>query len=253
MTDTNTLAPTDAELMQVIREAAFNSTIRRDGSTSLRIARAVLAKWGAPAPASQPVAVASDSAPSLANDPRLCCRSHPHEKQNLHCKLREVTAWLRWHAAAGKTPSAESMRAHAEQVDAVALEMRALPAGMDPVVWRWETHNGHAYSNSHADGEGGEPLYAASQVQAMLAAAPSGPAREPLTDEQMHKEFVALRERLFDARVGRACGSCEGGTYRADHNGYSQFHRCSECFHVPMWGEDGREFGAPTAPKGCAP
>ena len=57
MTDTNTLAPTDAELMQVIKDVAKNSAINRDGSTSLRIARAVLAKWGAPAPASPPVAV----------------------------------------------------------------------------------------------------------------------------------------------------------------------------------------------------
>ena len=43
---TNTLAPTDAELMQVIKDVAKNSAINRDGSTSLRIARAVLAKWG---------------------------------------------------------------------------------------------------------------------------------------------------------------------------------------------------------------
>ena len=50
-------APTDAELMQVIKDVAKNSAINRDGSTSLRIARAVLAKWGTPAPASQPVAV----------------------------------------------------------------------------------------------------------------------------------------------------------------------------------------------------
>ena len=46
MTDTNTLAPTDAELMQVIKDVTKNSAINRDGSTSLRIARAVLARWG---------------------------------------------------------------------------------------------------------------------------------------------------------------------------------------------------------------
>lgn len=56
MADANTLTPTDAELMQVIKDVAKNSAINRDGSTSLRIARAVLAKWGTPAPASQPVA-----------------------------------------------------------------------------------------------------------------------------------------------------------------------------------------------------
>ena len=46
MTDKPT--PTDAELFEVIREAARGGAVRRDGSTSLRIARAVLAKWGQP-------------------------------------------------------------------------------------------------------------------------------------------------------------------------------------------------------------
>ena len=49
MTDKPT--PTDAELFEVIREAARGGAVRRDGSTSLRIARAVLAKWGQPAQA----------------------------------------------------------------------------------------------------------------------------------------------------------------------------------------------------------
>ena len=43
--------PTDAELFEIIREAARGGAVRRDGSTSLRIARAVLAKWGTPQPA----------------------------------------------------------------------------------------------------------------------------------------------------------------------------------------------------------
>lgn len=74
MTDANTLTPTDAELMQVIKDVAKNSAINRDGSTSLRIARAVLAKWGAPAPASQPVA-----APAQAGE-------YPELPEALHCK-----------------------------------------------------------------------------------------------------------------------------------------------------------------------
>lgn len=48
MTDKPT--PADAELFEVIREAARGGAVRRDGSTSLRIARAVLAKWGTTAP-----------------------------------------------------------------------------------------------------------------------------------------------------------------------------------------------------------
>ena len=31
----------------------------------------------------------------------------------------------------------------------------------EPVAWRWPTHNGYAYAETHFDGEGGEPLYAA--------------------------------------------------------------------------------------------
>ena len=52
MTDKPT--PTDAELFGVIREAARGGAVRRDGSTSLRIARADLAKWGAPATGGEP-------------------------------------------------------------------------------------------------------------------------------------------------------------------------------------------------------
>ena len=52
-----TTEPTDAELFEVIREAARGGAVRRDGSTSLRIARAALAKWGTPpAVAGEPVA-----------------------------------------------------------------------------------------------------------------------------------------------------------------------------------------------------
>ena len=39
--------PTDAEILAVIREVSRGSAMRREGGLSLRIARAVLAKWGA--------------------------------------------------------------------------------------------------------------------------------------------------------------------------------------------------------------
>lgn len=83
----------------------------------------------------------------------LCCRSHPHEKQSLHCQLREVSAWLRWHASACTTPSADSMRLYADQVDAVA---HVLPAAQEksvgendsecaapPIGWRCTRTRGH--------------------------------------------------------------------------------------------------------------
>lgn len=68
-------------------------------------------------------------------------------------------------------------------------------------------------------------------------------SRQSLTENEMHQEIVALSERLFDARIGKSCSQCEGGTYQADHNGYSRFHRCNKCHYVPIWGEDGCEFG----------
>lgn len=58
----------------------------------------------------------------------LCCRSHPHEKQNMQCQLLEVSAWLRWHASACTTPSADSMRLYADQVDAVTGSLLDAPA-----------------------------------------------------------------------------------------------------------------------------
>ena len=54
MTDTNTLAPTDAEILDAA--AGFRSQHMHGGTTfdafdEIGFARAVLAKWGAPAPA----------------------------------------------------------------------------------------------------------------------------------------------------------------------------------------------------------
>ena len=127
MTDTLTLAPTDAEI-----EAAYRkvwSTIphaQRLSAFAHEIASTLAARWGAPAPASREVVAEPEH--SLCNDPRLCCRSHPHPDQSMHCQLREVAAWLRWHAATGKTPWPESMHTHAEQVDAAALALTAPPA-----------------------------------------------------------------------------------------------------------------------------
>ena len=256
MPDTNTLAPTDApDLLQIARSTGLRSHLQGVSATDARALLKAFVDALPPAPASQPVAVPTveGGAPSLANDPRLCCRSHPHEKQDLHCQLREVAAWLRWHAAAGKAPSAESMRAHAEQADAVALELRAVPAALEPVGYLEHGAAGSFLAYSKCDLNPQEALFTAAQVQAMLTAAPSGPAREPLTDEQMHKELVALREHIVDARVGKACSCCESGTYMVDSNGYNKFQRCNKCHYVPMWGKDGREFGIHIAPYGEKP
>ena len=89
-----------------------------------------------------------------AQDPRFCYRSHPHEHQDTHCQLREVSAWLRWHASACTTPSADSMRLYADQVDAVAHVLPAAqPKSVDendseceapPIGWRCTRTRGHA-------------------------------------------------------------------------------------------------------------
>jgi hypothetical protein len=67
MTDTKTQSPSDAELMEVIQEAARGCAARGDGSTPLRVARAVLALWGAPSTEQEPVAWAV--APLAWSDP----------------------------------------------------------------------------------------------------------------------------------------------------------------------------------------
>jgi hypothetical protein len=46
-----------------------------------------------------------------------------------------------------------------------AIEVLTHQMPGDPVVWRWKTHNGYAYSDEHYADEGGEPLYIAPQRQ----------------------------------------------------------------------------------------
>ena len=89
----------------------------------------------------------------------------------------------------------------------------------------------------------------------MLAAAPtpSGQESQPLTDG----EIIAAQEALIEAkdaryrsRIGLQCMHCKKGTYRADGNGYYDFHRCDQCRYVPMWSADGTEFGIQEKPDG---
>ena len=40
-----------------------------------------------------------------------------------------------------------------------ALKERLAQPEQEPVAWRWETHNGYAYSEQHYEGEDGQPLY----------------------------------------------------------------------------------------------
>ncbi|WP_315127027.1 hypothetical protein [Comamonas antarctica] len=87
--------------------------------------------------------------------------------------------------------------------------------------------------------------------QALDAKANAQPAREPLTDgeiERLHADLqarkLAAQEALYQSRIGMQCGMCADGRYQASSNGYSKFHRCDKCTHVPFWREDGKEFTA---------
>lgn len=67
MTDTNTLAPSDVEILDAAED--FRSQYTHGGTTfdefdEIGFARAVLAKWGTPAPASEPVAGAGVPEPA---------------------------------------------------------------------------------------------------------------------------------------------------------------------------------------------
>jgi hypothetical protein len=41
-----------------------------------------------------------------------------------------------------------------------AITNEGTKSDVEPVAWRWKTHNGYAYSENHYEGECGEPLYA---------------------------------------------------------------------------------------------
>ena len=46
-----------------------------------------------------------------------------------------------------------------DQLEPMLREAIAELESQEPVAWRWETHNGYAYSEQHYEGENGQPLY----------------------------------------------------------------------------------------------
>ena len=64
-----------------------------------------------------------------------------------------------------------------------------------PVAWRWPTHNGYAYSETHSAGEGGQPLYTAP------------PQRTPLTEDELVEAYCCVNDKewaiggMTDARI----------------------------------------------------
>lgn len=285
-TDTNTLSPNRAALLEVARQQTLGGW-KTDGDM-VRFARAVLAKWGAPAPASsEPIAVSCQDCFALEPHTGTCGSSDPRALCNAATKARPV----------------------AVPAGPVEHDSTPLPAGMEPFgIW----HEGETEDESdfYLFKDSGDvscdkclKLYTAAQVQAMLAqglapgwqtvpvepdeamidalagpgrvlpayvgakeksdarlaerwsdalaAAPSGPAREPMTDDAIEAAWSDLQARRalkesadFNARIGLSCIQCGNGAYRADGNGYSSFHRCDKCHHVPMWKSDGAEWQA---------
>ncbi|KOC21158.1 hypothetical protein GL58_10720 [Comamonas testosteroni] len=89
----------------------------------------------------------------------------------------------------------------------------------------------------------------------MLAAAPLPPGDAPqhLTDGEIiaaQESLIAAKDALYRSRIGLQCSHCKKGTYRADGNGYYDFHRCDQCRYVPMWNQDSTEFGYQEKPNG---
>ena len=247
-----TLAPTDAEILALLPTVKLKDEdpkrmvwlTRKD---ALKFVRAVLTKWGTPAPASPPVA-----APAGIEPTNIEAVATVNTGEDGEAKL----SWL-IEGGLAAVPKGQTLFISSEALTddegcgevftaAQVQAMGRVPPGWQAVPVELDDDIAEAIAmTANCCGGGAYDIW-----RAALAAAPSGPAREPLTDEQMHKELVALCERIFNARIGKTCSHCEGGTYQADHNGYSQFHRCNKCRYVPMWGEDGSEFGITAAPKG---
>ena len=127
MTDTNTLAPADAEILDAAED--FRSQYTHGGTTfdEFDFARAVLAKWGQPAPASQPVAV-----PAQAGEPW-----YGHKFKEQHRGI--------WRCECGKTvkeTTADWLDMSADELRNLRTETAALCADYDAaraVLAKWGT------------------------------------------------------------------------------------------------------------------
>ena len=125
MTDTNTLAPTDAEILDAAED--FRSQYMHGGTTfdefdEIGYTRAVLAKWGAPAPASPPFAYEF----SRSNG------DGTHSEHIERGRLQEVAPG-RWEHS-GLPRGALADKPIKELYTAPQTQPVAVPAGMEPVA-----------------------------------------------------------------------------------------------------------------------
>lgn len=84
-------------------------------------------------------------------------------------------------------------------------------------------------------------IVARSTYEGMLTAA-GHPAPQSMTTAAQER-LIAAKGDLYRSRIGMKCSRCSTGKYRADSNGYHDFHRCDSCLHVPMFVADGNEWG----------
>ena len=189
--DTNTLAPTDAEILALnagevhfsespskYPAAGFGTQYHAGAPGVLSFARAVLAKWGATAPASQPFAYEF----SRSNG------DGTHSEHIERGRLQEVAPGRWEHSGLPRGVLADkSIKA---LYTTPQTQPAAVPAGMEPVallkfaVWDdgelrlLSGRKGPAFDcelYAMPDGKRAPDLFTAAQVQAMLAGAPTPP------------------------------------------------------------------------------
>ncbi|ULR87447.1 hypothetical protein [Comamonas sp. B21-038] len=143
-----------------------------------------------------------------------------------------------------KKSAAELRRQHAE-IQQLKAQLSARQAAPDERL-RTALERIIGWNRDHANELCGDPDRAEGwacvrEARAALSAALSTPEREPLTDEQIEAAYKNLQVRrnkdqdeAFQAGIGKSCMHCSEGHYQADWNGYSTFHRCNKCRHVPF-------------------
>ena len=166
MTDTNTLTPTDADLLQ---EWDRVSHITDAGERRLSVMRAVLAKWGTPAPASQPVAAPVGMQPVA----RIRYERNTPGREN-------------------EMPRVVSCNRMADGVYEVFTEsqVQAMLTAVPRNATLYDPDEVAFPTQRCADGVDALPPELASTAAAEVTA-PTAPAREPLTDEQIDEIHLA--------------------------------------------------------------
>ena len=159
MTDSTTLAPTDEAIMAWAMSHQTDAIKVLRGSGFVRVARAVLAKFGTPAPASQPVAAPVEAVGEMRASESLGVAPYA-----------DIWGWLQPGTKLYSATQVQAMLSHG-----IAPGWQAVPVEptSEMVIEAYEAQ-GEATSSAC------EEIY-----RAMLTAAPSGPVREHLTDEQI--------------------------------------------------------------------